>query len=509
MMSTSDPNKARWGSYQLGLIGLAVAFGAPLVAFAVTGLNMRYSGDDYCYAGLFRQQGLLKTIWSTYTGPSPFHGNRISLTLSSGIADAAGPWLSGLLPLLMLALWILGLVILMREIASAVGVRLKTLEPVVVAEALILVTLLITPQIEQSLYWRSGMLPYLMPAVLYSYIAALIIRQSGRSRLSLPLLSGIFGLSLVTGAYSETAAVVQLSLLVIPASALAVGWRKSLRGARTVWFSIGAAAAGTILAIGILILSPSNDSRLAMLDQAENLRELIRLTLFHSYLYSRSVVPSQLVPLVLAFAVSVWLTMQVGQRSVTPLIANAWECLLGLGIIGVTLIGTIAATMLPSALAQSSYPVGRALLLAAFAIVAAAGAAGALFGSYLVTWPERRSTAVSRLAGLSIAIAGLYALLATIGIYEELPRYQRWARFWDLRHARIVEERRSGSGDIEVVLIDHIIPDVAELSPDPNFFYNNCAEWYYDVQSLAANQPGWDEQPSEKNQSGESLHLAG
>ena len=56
-----------------------------------------------------------------------------------------------------------------------------------------------------------------------------------------------------------------------------------------------------------------------------------------------------------------------------------------------------------------------------------------------------------------------------------------------------MSERRLGAREIEVVLIDHIIPDVAELAPDPNFYYNNGAEWYYDIRSLAANQPGWDD----------------
>ena len=48
-------------------------------------------------------------------------------------------------------------------------------------------------------------------------------------------------------------------------------------------------------------------------------------------------------------------------------------------------------------------------------------------------------------------------------------------------------------GEIEVAELDQIIPEVAELSPDPDHWYNNCAEWFYDIQVLAANQPGWDE----------------
>jgi len=118
-MSAQKSRSFRWPAYDLGLAALTIAFALPLVAYALIGLNMRYSGDDYCYAGLFRQQGFLRTITDTYTGPSPFHGNRVSLTISSGIADAVGPAASAILPTLVLVLWLGGLVLLFRGIAGA------------------------------------------------------------------------------------------------------------------------------------------------------------------------------------------------------------------------------------------------------------------------------------------------------------------------------------------------------------------------------------------------------
>ena len=156
-------------------------------------------------------------------------------------------------------------------------------------------------------------------------------------------------------------------------------------------------------------------------------------------------------------------------------------------------MAVILATMLPSAYAQSSYPVGRALILAAFAVAFASAAAGAILGSFLEAKPRKFEKIVLRVAEVSVAIVGIYALAGTISTFSDLTRYQRWARFWDERHSQILSERRAGAGEIEVMLIDHIVPDVAELQPDPDFFYNNCAEWYYDIQQLAANQPGWDE----------------
>ncbi len=492
-MASENPRSLRGSGYDLGLVGLALAFAAPLLAFALIGINMRYSGDDYCYAGLFRQQGFVQTILNTYAGPSPFHGNRVSLTISSGVADAIGPAASAALPVLALLLWLAGLVLLLREIATARGFRLKVLEPILAGEALILVTLLITPQLVQSLYWRSGMFPYLMPLVIYPYIAAIMVRQARGSKASTLSLIGVFVLSLFAGAYSETAAAVQVSLLALAAIATTVVARTLKRPQTSMAATIGASAAGTLLAVAVLAFSPSNESRLAALDQADSLLELVRLSVYHGYLYTRSIFPKQLAPAVALFTISFWLMAQIARRMGHRPVQSWRKALTGIALVGVISLVVILATMLPSAYAQSSYPVGRALILAAFAVAFGVAAAGAILGSYLETQPRRYERTTLRVAGAAGVIARAYALAGAISTLDELDRYHRWARFWDARHAQILGERRAGAGAIEVVLMDHIIPDVAELQPDPNYFYNNCAEWYYDLESLAANQPGWDE----------------
>ena len=492
-MSAEEPRAHRWRSYDLALIGLTLAFATPLLAFALTGVNMRYSGDDYCYAGLFRQEGFIQTILNTYTGPSPFHGNRVSLTISSGIADLIGPAASAVLPALALLLWLVGLVLLFRAIAYAGGVRLKMLEPILVGEALMLTTLLIAPKLVQSLYWRSGMFPYLMPLVIYPYIAAIMVRQAKANRASNLSLIGIFVLSLFAGAYSETAASVQMTLLAVVAIAAAVVARTAKRSKVSVNAIILASLAGTLVAFAVLAFSPSNESRFASLDRADGLLELLRLSIYHGYLYTRSVFPQQLAPAMALFAVSTWLTAHIARRAGFQFVGSWREALIGIAIVGAASSAVILACMLPSAYAQSSYPVGRALILAAFAVALAVAAVGAILGSFLDAQPLKYQKTALRVAGMAAVIAGAYALAGTISTLDDLDRYQRWARFWDARHAQILEARRAGTGSIEVVLMDHIIPDVAELQPDPDYFYNNCAEWYYDLESLAANQPGWDE----------------
>ncbi len=77
--------------------------------------------------------------------------------------------------------------------------------------------------------------------------------------------------------------------------------------------------------------------------------------------------------------------------------------------------------------------------------------------------------------------------------WGELPRYQRWAEFWDRRDQVLRQAQRQGVLDVHVMAIDHIIPRVGELSPQPDGWYNQCASIYYHLHTISADLPGWDD----------------
>jgi hypothetical protein len=74
---------------------------------------------------------------------------------------------------------------------------------------------------------------------------------------------------------------------------------------------------------------------------------------------------------------------------------------------------------------------------------------------------------------------------------ENLPLFTRWSRLWDERHARLVAAGQNNIETIHVMALDHVIEDVGELSPDQDYWYNNCAEMVYGVDEIIADQPGW------------------
>jgi hypothetical protein len=94
---------------------------------------------------------------------------------------------------------------------------------------------------------------------------------------------------------------------------------------------------------------------------------------------------------------------------------------------------------------------------------------------------------------LCLGVCALYPLRAAKNVISELPRYQKWSQFWDARDREIRDAGESGVQDIEVIQIDHIIPRVGDLSPDPGYWYNLCAAEYYGADSIRASLPGWDD----------------
>lgn len=483
-----------WVRLQSGmLVVVLLAFASPLAAHAVLGTTMRYSGDDYCYAGLYHQRGLSGLVWTTYTEDAPFNGNRFSLTVASGIADAIGPLASAWLPGIMLALWAVGLAMAFNEIRLWVGLPLKPLEILVGAVVLIFAVTEALPDPIQTLYWRSAMFPYLTPLVLLSFFVGLVISGTRRHYAPIGMQAAVFVLALFAAGFSETAAAMQLAVL---ASLGFVGWRLTTVDGGPSQSSprlLVAAAAGTLVATALLIWAPGERAAMRGVWQEFDLQTSLGIVLENLYLFGYAFFLRKTLTLGIVFLL--WLWLSFGMFRSRPIWWKPeWRVTIriALTIPGVALAIGIAS-LIPSSIALAGYPPGRVLTgitLVGIAGVAAEGAVAGFVAARLLPTGSRRPLA--RLT-MIVVVASIFPISLSGARLAELGTYQRWASFWDQRHAQILAARRQGLQSMDVVRIDHIIPDVAELQPDPDYWYNNCAEWYYDLSSLSANQPGWND----------------
>jgi len=242
----------------------------------------------------------------------------------------------------------------------------------------------------------------------------------------------------------------------------------------------------------MLFLAPTNWALPRNLPPATELARVLSMAVHNSYLFAYRSVFRQFAPSLAAFLVGLMLAHRGPRPSALLRPISLTQILTRVLAIGSAVALLILASMLPAAYTRSSYPPGRALIGATFATICAAAAFGWMLGSWSSAIARRGVRLSFVVTGLVLTLLSIFPVLAAIDTLEQYPSYLRWARVWDERDREIRTARGLGSSSVDVMLMDKIIPDVAELQPDPDYWYNNCAEWYYDLDRLSANLPGWD-----------------
>jgi hypothetical protein len=483
--------------HTLLLASCCIAFVFVFISYGITGSHMRLSGDDYCYDAVLKQSGFWDTQWQSYFQLQNYSGNRYTLTLFSSLIGLFGPKANAAVPGIVLAIWIAGTFWCIRLIAQQER-QYSPLEITFITGMIIFFTLSLAPDLEQSLYWRPAMLPYLMPIVLNTILIGFILqeRKSPPSAISRPFLS--FLLALLAGGLSETGAALQAGYLTLWMTTSLLRRNGKAHWSHQLNISIGCAWLGTGIAIALLILSPTNTLRQFLLGLPEppNLPTLLRLSIQYAYTFLHSTIKDSFLSHLLIFMSLLVLTsiMPPNQRySGRESIPNPF---LRLALLSFTAFILIMCVIAPSVWAQSDYPVARAMILARWITVLTSAVAGWIVGGIV----RQRLQPLGRWQGYWILASALLVIaiiafpcMEAKGALADLRRYQHWSNAWDARDQQIREARSQGIFEINVMELDHIIPDVAELRPDPDYWYNNCAESYYDVHSIIADQPGWDD----------------
>jgi hypothetical protein len=503
-----SPKTARLSRLVLGL--LCVMLMVPLSIYAYNGLSMRFSGDDYCYAGVLKMHGFFETQWFSYLHSIFYNGNRYSLTFFSSLVGLFPPAANGALPGLAIILFVIGITWMLRAGAGLFErPDEKPLDPLVFvffAECLVFFTFNQAANLDQSLFWRSGMLPYLAPLIANTYLAGFIISNFQKPRSQGWLLAGCFLIAVLAGGFSETGAALQGAFLGLAFFGALTNLQKGSPSARRLFGMVITSLAGTLIAILLLYFSPSNQSRLSAFPASPGLLKFGSILINSMEIFLYISIKKQIIPDVLLilffFLAGLFSYRMIPRRS--PNFLKRWfmaEILIGIG--GAVLL---AATMLPFAYLQQSYPYERALITSRFVFVLCEGAGSwlagcAFFGSLIKESPgsahpfisNRTILGIVSVASLIFVLIGIYPLQAARNELSQTSHVQKWAYFWDARDKAIQEAVLEHRNSVKVVAIDHVISGVADLSPDPAQWYNGCAALYYGVTAISASLPGWDQ----------------
>lgn len=477
--------------YRTAIVWSIVSTTIPLLVFVYLGFFSRYTADDYCHANYFpRGSNIFRGMRQEYMSGS----NRFMMAFLTGMSEFFGPSANAYLPIIFIVLWVGGLGWLLFQVDQLTGWQGNVWLSLLFAEQIAFFSILQAPNRYQVIYWRSGIATYFAPLVFLPIIAGYILRSikaPGRSTISQWMrATACFGMAFLVGGFSETTVAMQTSLVSLAIMGVWFWAKGEVREASLCLLL--STLLGTLLAMGVIILSPANAIRQMVFRPPPTFPRLVWMSLDFARDFVVYSVRSLPLPTIVSFVIPVLIVFGISLRrfpNISPReqLRRLWPVYILIPLAAYLLIVSVCA---PSVYGESAYPEARALFPARFIMTTAIIAEGALLGytlgQFVQHWETRKSQALF-LASLLLLLSTLYPLRAGLKVAAQIPDYQKWAAAWDQRDAQIRALKQTGVMDIEVVALDSW-PGVKEVDSNPKHWVNRCAAIYYGVNTIRANQ---------------------
>ena len=482
------------------LILSLLGFIAGLLAYAYMGSFMRTIGDDYCLGGTLQKHGLWGGWIYSYFNRVPYHGNRFTLIFLSLFSSLFQPSFNGVIPSMTIAIFIAGIFLLTDTILSSLKIHLSKWVILLISLAIVFFTFILSPTINQNLYWRTGMLSTLAPVIGNVYLIALVLRMKS-PRWIWALIIFIF--SIVNAGITENGAVYQAMTGVV---VLSLGFFvRDMEGEKRTTLLINSVIVivGSLIAVLIMWTSPSISHMKETIDIS--IIAAIKMSLTHSidfytgafsslYLGTMAIIFLGFLTFFLGFQLIEYIDLL---KRIKP---GFWIIMLFISQTVALLL--IFSLMVPSAFTRNTYPDPRHLIGGIFALVVnffftGFCVAGLFWG--LAVKINRFVAFEKYLVSGSVILLFIFSLVYPVRyiskVTSERQLFKYWAFQWDRRHELILQAVDSGAREVHVMTLDHIIEGVGELSPvfETNW-YNLCAADFYKLHRISADQPGWDEE---------------
>ena len=454
----------------------ALGFYVYLATFA------RPLGDDYCFSAWNAAVGPLVSGLYKYQTTSNRYSNQFIVYFS----DLAGPRGVGLLASFVLIVWVVALTHLLAQLARAFKLRWDAWTALLIAELVVLTSLYSSANLFQSAFWRPGLMTYLLPLPLFTFIFAEILRSTQNAsgsaesnpRPSFWTITILFFGAFFIGGLSETAGALHITILGL-ALVGTFFWNKS-PSRRTALGLITAALAGALLAMVGMFLAPANAFRIEE-GSAPGLMELIQRIFTFSFQFLFEAVRLLRQPAAFAFGVATIISYAYVRfhDAETP---STQKLLIALVVVPVIAYLLVMASFAPSAYGQS-FPAERVRFPAHVLVIVMFLLEGACLGMIAARISLPRWSMA--LAIIAMFVAALYPLWITRNNLPLLAQYQNRTAKWDTRDAHIRELAASGETDIVVQELRGI-EGVKDLDPSPKHWVNFCAALYYGVDTISA-----------------------
>ncbi len=456
----------------LWLCILAVVAG--LAAFAYAGSFTRLWADDYCYTSTVQDYGLIRGLGEWYN----LSGSRFAAIPVVALTDLFDVWGVRLFPAWVLLMWALAGAALLRALNDRLGWKLSAAWLFFFGLLMAFFGAYLAPDRLQTVYWRMGIIHYSLPVPLFLVLITFILVEPRNmtwwkrtKRLTGFLLAACF-----IGGFSETFAALMVGVLALLMLALPLNWRRN----RELFIAAGAALLGTLAAMVIMALSPSNAWRQAALPPPDSLFQLIAYSLRYALDFMRSSLLDQWLP----NAVYAGLCA-VGAFLAAPGALKPRRVLTGMLIAALATFVLIICATAPSVYGGLAAPAGRALMPSRFAWLAGMGAIAALGGLWLrgLLGQRRWAQAAAWLLLLALCLYPVRGAVLVLGAETQALAVR--AERWDARDAQIRADFAAGVIQIQTTEVD-VVQGLEDFGPEAEHWTNRCGAAYYGVQSIIA-----------------------
>lgn len=477
--TTNAPGKWRAAM----LVAPSMVLLTPLVWFAYLGTFSRYMADDYCFAAALRALGFVGNQVDFYLHWS----GRFSAFLFVNLASLPGPWVSRVVPSLLVSGLIVSLSYLYSGLIRRVVPSVSAWPGLGLAAATGYLLLEGVPNLFQSLYWLDGSLVHTLPLIGSSVLAGAALWVSDGKGSPPPRWLKTIGLGMaafLVGGFNE----ILTGGMVFGLALLFAGDR--LLGERVGGFPLrplAAMLAGSGLALAAMVLAPGNRIRRAEYPVPPDFLFVATTSVKDAGHFIKDVVRSDglaLAGVLLASACVGLLLSSSVQRSL-PSSRKILTVIFGVAsLVGVFLV----VLMLPVEYATLSYPSQRALTTMQFVLSVGTVIVGALLGVLPATWRtgggrRLRFHALMMSAAIVMAVGVTGASLA--GSRELSIDMQAFAASWDKRDTLIRASVADGVSSMSVPSLSSM-GTLEELKFDPDDWVNVCVARYYGLDRVYA-----------------------
>jgi len=462
------------------LIGLVVMLGG-LTLFIYLGYYNRYWADDWCYNADLSRLGFWGTI-KGYTYITTYASNRFSLTLFSGLLYFLGVFGVQAMTALVIVFWAWGLYRLLSNVNAMISLGLSKLHVLLMTTVVVYYSIYMAPHLYQSLYWRSGLLPYTAPIVFGVWVFALITRKSHTR--SMIFITGV--LASFAGGFSEAGSATLTSM--IGAYVFACFIFRKTKWAKDALPTAIAALLASIVAMILLIASPTTSYRMGLYEGTASLAEFPRLLIYYTYEFlALNILNSTLTHLVIFGTL---LTAGTLTFSSTDIRIKTGLWLAVCFLIAILTLVFVAASYSPSIYIEQGPPAPRTGIIPQFIFILGYGLIALISGIYFRQYIHGQRATWLLLAMLLLCYA--YSARSVMTSAQKIPLYAERAAAWDERDLQIREAKEQSILEINVRGIDGLpvggIRDFVD-SRGSGFWVNKCAARYYGVDAIYATLP--------------------